>query len=145
MRTALDIAKYILNKCIELDRPISNLQLQKVLYYVQCEYIKKTNGGILFNDDIVAWDYGPSVPNVYYEYKIYSSSDILYRQENVELDQFDKDIIDPVIVDKSVHSAWKLVEMTHAEKPWINTYNKSKGSLISIKELKSCFIENQRS
>lgn len=38
---ALDVAKYIINKCIELNKPISNLQLQKIMYFVHLGYLKK--------------------------------------------------------------------------------------------------------
>lgn len=31
---ALEVAKYIISKCIELERPISNLTLQKIIYLV---------------------------------------------------------------------------------------------------------------
>ena len=33
--SAMDIAKYIIDKCIDDEMPISNLQLQKILYYLQ--------------------------------------------------------------------------------------------------------------
>jgi Uncharacterized phage-associated protein len=140
MYTGLEISRYILNKCIELGRPISNLQLQKLLYYVQGEYIKNTNGSVLFKDMIVAWDYGPSVPDVYYEYNCYSSSCIAEKQKDVDLGQFERDIIDPVIIEKSAYSSWNLVEMTHLEEPWINTHKKGKGSAITIIELRNWFV-----
>lgn len=34
MYTALDMAKYIIDKCTKDRSPISNLQLQKILYYI---------------------------------------------------------------------------------------------------------------
>ena len=68
MYKAIDIAKYIINKSIDFNRPISNLQLQKILYYVQGEYIKVTKGCKLFDEDLEAWAYGPVVPEVYYEF-----------------------------------------------------------------------------
>lgn len=142
MYTALEISKYILNKCIEINRPISNLQLQKILYYVQGEYIKYTNGQVLFNDKIMAWDYGPSIPDVYYEYNHYSASNILDFQNNIELEQSIKDIIDPIIIEKSLFSAWILVEKTHSESPWIDAYNRRRNSSITINDLKKWFINN---
>lgn len=36
--------------------PISNLQLQKILYYVQKAFLQ--SGGIAFDDDIEAWQFG---------------------------------------------------------------------------------------
>ncbi|PJI08309.1 MULTISPECIES: Panacea domain-containing protein [Clostridium] len=132
MHNALDIAKYIINKCIELRRPVSNLQLQKILYYVQGEFMKNNDGEALFQDDIMAWQYGPVVPDVYYTFNGYSSSDITNYQGNVQIDQSERDVIDPVIISKSNLNAWTLVEQTHSEFPWRDTYNN--GEKIITKE-----------
>lgn len=35
MYSAMEITKYIINKCTKEKHPISNLQLQKILYYIQ--------------------------------------------------------------------------------------------------------------
>lgn len=43
MTTAIKLARYIINKCAEDEHPITNLQLQKILYYVQREYLRKHN------------------------------------------------------------------------------------------------------
>lgn len=37
MYKALDISNYIINKCIDDNIPISNMQLQKILYCIQRE------------------------------------------------------------------------------------------------------------
>ena len=37
MYSALSMAKYIIDKCTKDKYPISNLQLQKILYYIQRE------------------------------------------------------------------------------------------------------------
>ena len=47
--------------------PISNLQLQKILYYLQVYFIQH-EGIPLFEDEIEAWQFGPVIPEVYYEY-----------------------------------------------------------------------------
>lgn len=135
MHTALEIARYIINKCIELGRPVSNLQLQKILYYVQGEYMKSNNGIALFQDEIEAWQYGPVVPGVYYAYNMYSASEITDIQESIELESEIKNIINPVIGDKSKFSAWQLVEKTHSESPWINAFNQYNGCTITKKQM----------
>ena len=35
MYKAMELSTYIVSKCIKEDCPISNLQLQKILYYIQ--------------------------------------------------------------------------------------------------------------
>lgn len=41
MYSALEIAKYVVNKCTVDRHPISNLQLQKILYYIQRSFDQK--------------------------------------------------------------------------------------------------------
>lgn len=127
---ALDIAKYIINKCINLRRPISNLQLQKIMYYVQVSYIKR-EGELLFPDRIEAWQYGPAIPSVYYEYINYSSSDIRDKQEEIEITESIKHIIDPVIDSKSLLSAWELTNDTKNDPIWKIAYMSNTKNIIN--------------
>ena len=62
MYTAINLSKYIVFKCIEDGHPISNLQLQKILYYIQKDFLCRDD--LAFSDDIEAWQFGPVVPNV---------------------------------------------------------------------------------
>jgi len=47
---------------------ISNLKLQKLLYYAQAWHLVNFDVP-LFGDSIEAWDFGPVIPNVYRQYK----------------------------------------------------------------------------
>ena len=67
MLSALDLSKYIITKCMNYRKPISNLQLQKILYYIQVEFLK-TKGVPAFSDEIEAWQFGPVVRAVYQQY-----------------------------------------------------------------------------
>ena len=58
--SATDVARYMVNLCIEEKSPVSNLQVQKILYFCQQEYYVKT-GTPLFDDDFQAWQYGPVI------------------------------------------------------------------------------------
>lgn len=137
--TAINIARYVINKCISLGRPISNLQLQKILYYIQGAFIKSTNGQLLFNEDIEAWQYGPVVPVVYYMYNNYSASTIRDLQSVNELDIGISEIIDPVIETKSRISVWNLVTRSHLEDPWRNSYIGGQKRVIPVEELQKFF------
>ncbi|WP_373845414.1 Panacea domain-containing protein [Clostridium sp.] len=139
MCRAIDIAKYIINRCIDIGRPISNLQLQKILYYVQGEFMKKNDGETLFQDNIEAWQYGPVVRDVYYAFNNYSSSNIITRQDRIELDECVKDIINPVIDSKSKLSAWDLVKETHLQFPWQDTYDGTKNKIITEEKMRKFF------
>ena len=48
---------------------VTNLKVQKLVYYAQGFYLA-LNGKPLFNNDIKAWAHGPVVPELYQEYNI---------------------------------------------------------------------------
>ena len=138
---AIDISKYIINKCIRIGKPISNLKLQKILYYAQGEYLKIKNKR-LFKDDIYAWDYGPCVNIIYYKFINYATSDIRdVQQEETEISKKDKKIID-IAINKCIDlSTWKLVENSQNESPWKKAYNPKMKNIISKKLLKKHFCK----
>ncbi len=69
--TAMEIANYIVwyvNQVLR-KRNLTPLKLQKLLYYVQVNHLINNQGQPLFSDSIQKWQYGPVVPNVYFEFK----------------------------------------------------------------------------
>ena len=54
MYRALDIAHYIIQRCNTTNRTISNLKLQKILYFVQAEFLVTKNQPC-FVEEIQAW------------------------------------------------------------------------------------------
>jgi uncharacterized phage-associated protein len=135
----LDVAKKIISKTdSEKGETISNLKLQKMLYYMQgyfLAYFEKP----LFDDEILAWQYGPVVPSVYDKYKSNGAQAISLGDENntvVTFSEEEEELFDEVYDVYSQFSAIKLMDMTHSEDPWRNTeINK----VISKDALKSFF------
>lgn len=62
---ALELAKYIVTKCVQDKKWISNLQLCHILYIVQRESLRRY-GKRAFDDRFEAWAFGAVVVNVYY-------------------------------------------------------------------------------
>lgn len=60
---ASDVARLCIKICNAKNNPVSNLHLQKILYYLQAQFM--INGTVCFSDPIVAWEYGPAVEKVY--------------------------------------------------------------------------------
>ena len=121
------VAKYIINKCTEDNMCISNLQLQKILFFIQRDYIKRFNEA-MFDLEIEAWQFGPVIPEIYYKYCVYGAMPIYSRYE-VELDVKDKNIIDNIIEQKRVKNPWELVEETHkAGDVWSKVYKAGRGN-----------------
>lgn len=124
MYDALEIAKHIISKCFKEGVPVTNLRLQKLLYFIQLESYK-VYGKQLFNNDIAAWQFGPVVPDVYYKYSVYAGMPILLQYDNLNLCNKVTNIVDDVIEKNKNIPIWKLVEITHKPNgPWDITINK---------------------
>lgn len=134
------IARYVINRCAQNERPISNLKLQKILYFVQAEFLVGM-GKACFDDEIEAWTYGPVVPAVYFEYKIFGSTNIPDQGDNdfESISRQDKDRLDAIIDVAAKYSASSLVEITHRQSPWKNAYRR-KDKVIKKSEIKEYFI-----
>ncbi|WP_313960883.1 type II toxin-antitoxin system antitoxin SocA domain-containing protein [uncultured Parvimonas sp.] len=125
---ALEISKYIIDKCEKDNYPISNLQLQKILYFVQRKFLKDFDFA-LFDDDIVAWQFGPVVPSVYYQYCGFGSTEITMEYDNISICPEDKNIIYKIVCEKREKAPWDLVEETHSKgKAWDVVYDSGKGN-----------------
>jgi uncharacterized phage-associated protein len=66
--TAGRVADYFINFSHEVGDPISNLKLQKLLYYAQAWHLALYDSS-LFPERIQAWVHGPAVPPVYRRFK----------------------------------------------------------------------------
>lgn len=148
---ALEVARYIINYANDNKMIISNLKLQKILYFIQLEFLIKNAKRQCFSDEIEAWDFGPVVPAVYHEFKkygalgipkityIYDDSNGLFNIKKVPYEsniiEKDREIINDVVNECSKYSASQLVEITHNHSPWINAYASGKNSVITIPSL----------
>lgn len=153
---AMDIARYVINYCIDIGNPISNLKLQKILYYIQAAFLVEKEKAC-FDEEIVNWRHGPVIEDVYHEYKVFSDNDICERQnefiefifnndfsvdqnirrfDEIKIDILDENLIQKVIDALIDFDAWELVRRTHEEEPWELTSN---GDVISKELIKSYF------
>ena len=138
-KSAKDVAQFLLSLIdINVGDTVSNLKLQKLLYYCQGYYLALYNK-TLFEDKIYAWDYGPVVKTVYDTYKDFGSL-ALEPVANYagKLTKSQKELILKVYEQYGQFSAGKLVEMTHSEFPWKTT---PKNKEITIEKLKKFFDE----
>ena len=120
-----ELAIGIISYCNNNNIRISNLKLQKILYYIQGYAIKETHEPA-FDAEIHNWQYGPVVEEVYFEYNQFRGEDIVLKDYD-RRDGFFKrknainDIVLKVLNNRKNKSAFELVEMTHKEDPWKNT------------------------
>lgn len=137
----MDIAEYVLNYCKNNDDLyISNLRLQKILYYIQGRYVA-TYHEPLFDNHIEAWTYGPVIPDAYYNYNFYGANKI--KDFNIiDLNVFtntEKQLMNKVIEEYKVGDVWKIVKKTHSEDPWNLNYVEYANNEIPIEDLELWF------
>ena len=122
---ALEVAEYIIERCNQKNKSISNLKLQKILYFVQAQFIVEF-GTPCFDNIMQAWDYGPVVPDVYHKYKVYGNTNIpSYGNKRFNFEQDEQQTLDTTIDSASEYAASRLVEITHNQSPWIDAYKKA--------------------
>lgn len=138
---AVDIAEYILWYCeSELRKPITNLILQKMLYYIQGYYLKKYNEPI-FDNTMEAWQYGPVVPDVYFIYKDNRSEVIrgVTMKDESSISKDDKIFLNSLLQQLIKINPWSLVRKTHSESPWEKNFVNGMNVEISISDMEECF------
>lgn len=113
---------------------VSNLKLQKLVYYAQGFY-SAIFGKSLFENEIEAWTHGPVIPSLYHAYKHYGSNKITVPAgfDMQLLTQDEIDLVAEVYEVFGQYSAWKLRDMTHEESPWLN--HESNASIIPKQEI----------
>lgn len=138
---SIDIAKYFLGKTDEdAGEVITNLKLQKLVYYAQAYYLA-LYGQPLFSEQVLAWQHGPVVREVYDEFKSYGSLQIPPPQEMPNIDSDIEEFLDEIYEEFGQYSAWKLREMTHSDEPWKLAFNSPDGvgSVISEESMRSFY------
>lgn len=135
MPTASQVARYFLAlgqlsvENGEENENISNLKLQKLLYYAQGFHLA-IHGKPLFSEEIQAWKHGPVVSEVYHQYKDAGANGIPYFASDDVLDEGSKELIRDVYSHYGQFTAWRLRQLTHDEPPWRETYRPGEMNLV---------------
>ncbi len=121
MRSCHQVADYFLSLSDpETGDLISNLKLQKLVYYAQGFHLAVFDEP-LFGERIEAWTHGPVVPDLYHTYKQHAAG-FIPPPDSIDTSCFSddqKELLDEVNEVYGQFSAWKLRNMTHEESPWI--------------------------
>ncbi len=141
---ASDLAKYVIQKHKDAEIGITNLRLQKLLYYVQGYFLKKFDSPA-FEEGIYRWAYGPVVVDVYYEY-CSNGADDLPPPTNGEFENIEQLVLPEHarLLSKVLDATYSipvgaLVNRTHGESPWAEAQDRG---LIAIDSIKKFFDQN---
>lgn len=133
--SAMDISNYIIYKCNQEDIFINNLKLNKLLYFIQKEHLKKYNR-ILFIEDLLPYRYGASVENVYRVFKYYGRDNINEPIDKlINIEEESKEIIDSIILKYRNCKSMKMVILSRKEESYKKAI-KEKSDIIKIEWIK---------
>lgn len=128
------VANAVLTRAEERDRPITNLDMQKIVYFLHGAYLRR-HGRPLVAGEFEAWQYGPVHRVLYDAFKQYGDGPITEPAQAFDpvrrthrpisgLDDSDAIMLIREVLDRFLDiPTWTLVAITHAEgTPWQRTY-----------------------
>lgn len=140
MSTAVKVAEHIIYEAQKRKKPVTNIKLQKLLYFTQGVYLAKYNK-LAFEDNIIAWKYGPVIKDIYYKYSLYGAEPIIVVEEydskislmlinaiNIVLESF-LDVNQTDLIEETIKSG----------SPWSYT---DIDDVISVDDIKDYFLIN---
>lgn len=153
--TVSHVANYFLQKAQKLGQKITHLKLQKLVYFAFGYYLASTNRK-LFNEPILAWQFGPVVRSLYKEFQHFGDAEITSLATEFDTENFvfyealipptDTNtlrVLDTVWEKYSSYSAARLVDLTHTkDSPWEVTHKRGE-SIIDSHLIKNFFKESR--
>ena len=145
--SALDVAKYLIGLAQRDGNPITNLRLQKLLYYAWGNYWQNYQQNLfdVEKEPIEAWDWGPVVNVVYQEYKKYdddfleiSNEEFNNAKKNISKEK--QEFMEKFDIAYSKTLTRDMVNTSHCERPWRETYKENaQHNKINVELLREFF------
>lgn len=139
LHTADEVASYLLwlnaQEAPEDPDYLTNLKLQKLLYYIQGWHLAQT-GRPAFAERIEAWREGPVIAEVYQAYKAVGKGPIVdapARRPRLADDL--RDVVEQVWERYKAYSGYELSDMTHSESPWREARGDADPTAPGVKEI----------
>lgn len=134
------VANYIVDYAKKNGKPINNLKLQKILYFIQARKLVESDEP-MFSGEIQKWKLGPVSPDVYHTFKMYGSRNINDPEpvlvstddpdaifSGYEIHHFNAEtdipnLMDRILIEETVdklidENPFDLVEITHQHDIW---------------------------
>lgn len=156
----LAVANYVIKKAVEKGNPVTNLKLQKILFFLQAAFINEFDTPIM-DTKFSRWPFGPVSKDVYYSFKDNGSGEIRDEAQTIDFSDFNiltpRIKLDDIYMDKIgeyttqllKYPTWKLVQKTHEQSLWsdyeedIKNFNAKDYTTEEIKEYFSSHSEDK--
>jgi len=144
MEKSIAVANYFVEKALDSNVELTPMKLVKLVYIAHGWHLA-LNDTELFSEDVQAWQYGPVVPTVYYNFRHFGSGiitskaeiqDVVYSDGGLRFKTHQPQIQDASVIpllDRvwqvySKYTGAQLSTLTHQKgTPWDITYNKLGG------------------
>jgi uncharacterized phage-associated protein len=141
-----DLCDYIIIKCNEAGCLLSNLKLQKLLYYADAWHLA-FYGKKLINVKFQAWIHGPVNREVFDRFAHYKSlySDIGIEDTRKEFDisiiEDSREHVDKILEAYGKFTGSQLEDITHKEEPWLKAREGYRPSQRCEEEIDDSIVE----
>lgn len=122
MASMKELANHIIAVANENETSITNLQLQKIMFFVFGRMVKNYGAENwlvqeTYNENFEKWSYGPVVESIYFDYNEFGGRPIEDDSvhQSVEYEEFNERILHLLRV-----NPFQLVETTHRLPSWAN-------------------------
>ncbi|WP_056961902.1 Panacea domain-containing protein [Fructilactobacillus florum] len=153
MAKSLGVSDYVITTAMSKQKPVSNLKLQKIMYFLNVIHLLEYKNPLIDDDNFEKWDYGPVIHEVYSEYSSNGSQEIKkpkrhiknrelingeykdepYDNDFFELNEEDKRFINDNIDSFIDENPFFLVEKTHEEPQWKDKLNYNYDNDLTLK------------
>ena len=129
------IANFVLKFAKQKGRTVSNLQINKIVYFVHADYISAFDQPLV-NAKIEAWTYGPVFRELYHQFKVFGEEPITHFATRIDprtgkkivaesdISENDVDFLLSSLDEYTRMSAGSLVNQSHIEGgPWDIVWN----------------------
>jgi len=112
--SAAAVANFFIQKSLDLKIPVSNMHLQKMVFFAHAAYYKSVEEPLI-EEAVVAWQHGPVIESLYYDLKQYGNAQVDDLIVSVEpskgFQTFPFKFFTPVVPDNSVETTNFLNEV----------------------------------
>jgi uncharacterized phage-associated protein len=129
------VANFVLDYCDRQGHEITNLALQKILFFCHAESLVRRNTPLI-KHEFEAWKHGPVLQYLYSEFKNFDDRPVTSRATRLdtstgkrlvakcELNSEESEFLSAVLDIYTRIDTWQLVKLSHAEGgPWDKTWN----------------------
>lgn len=153
MHSARAIANHFLEIAQKEDKQLTNMQLQKLVYFAHGWHLALT-GEPLLTDAVKAWTFGPVIPPLYNSLKMFGNGLVTEPIKRKNPDTGEIAVVEEPLTDyekRLLQRVWQVYgKMTGSEMsylthqpgtPWETTWNQEKFSVVPDDLIREHFLE----